>query len=451
MKPLRITYLLTAIAIAGWPHLAGADAVTDWNANAGEIAKAAVISPAQDPFHESRIYAMVHIAIHDALNAIDRRSRPYAFDGHAPGASADAAVAAAAHGVLVAELPGIPDVFAAAVPGAVALADAYYADALAAIPDGPAKSDGISIGQQAADSIVALRTGDGADAEFLDFAFPEGTAPGEYRFTEGLPFAAAPAWGDVTPFVLNHAAQFRPPPPYAVSCGQPSPDLHSGRCEKYAEDLYEVQVLGGNDATGHDRTPDQTEIALFWIESSPLSWNRLARDLSTANGLDSWENARLFGILNTAMADGYIGSMETKYHYRYWRPETAIRTASSDGNPWTVEDTLWTPLTPTPPIPDYDSAHAVEGASAAEAFRQFFGTDLMAFDVCSLSLPDPDTHCGGPAEIRRSFSSFSDAARENGESRILVGYHFRLAVEMGLEHGRKIGARAAQLYFKPLN
>jgi len=451
MKAQILTALTFSAVVSATPQAAGADAVTDWNEKAGNAAIAACISPAANPFHESRMYAMVHIAVHDALNAIQRRSRPYAYDGlAAPGASPEAAVAAAARGVLVAEIPGIPqDVFPFAFCGGPAIAgvEAEYAAALAAIPEGAARDAGIAAGEAAAAAIVALRQGDGSDTPFLAFDFVEGTEPGEYRFTPGTPFAAAPGWGEVNPFVLQDAAQFRPRPPFAVSCGQPSPDMHAGSCKKYAADLNDVKAYGAR--TGSARSADETQIATFWIESSPLAWNRLGRDLSGEAGLDLWENARLFGYLNIGLADGYIASLDTKYHYNFWRPVTAIHNGDTDGNPDTVGDPAWQPLVDTPPVPDYDSAHAVEGAVAAEVFRQYFGTDAWSFTTCSRSLPDPNEHCGGPAEVRRAYTTFSQAARENGRSRVLNGFHFQDAVNQGLKHGKKIGAAAVRGYFKP--
>ena len=126
---------------------------------------------------------------------------------------------------------------------------------------------------------------------------------------------------------------------------------------------------------------------MFWLESSPLQWNRIARTLSVSRRLDRWQSSRLFALLDMAMADGYIGSFDTKYDYRYWRPVSAIRAADADGNPATSADPTWTPLEPTPPIPDYDSGHAVEGAAAAEVLARFFGSDRAAFSICSYTLP----------------------------------------------------------------
>ena len=218
---------------------------------------------------------------------------------------------------------------------------------------------------------------------------------------------------------------------------------------RYAADFAEVKRLGGDGVTTpSDRTAEQTEIALFWVESSPLQWNRIARNVSTSSRLDPWAQARLFGLLNMALADGYIGSFETKYLYNYWRPVTAIRQAGSDGNPRTSADPTWTPLVPTPPIPDHDSAHSVEGGAAAQVLRRFFGTDRIAFRTCSLTLP-PGSTCTDPAPVTRSYDSFSEAADENGLSRILVGFHFRNAVQDGIEHGRKIGARAVDRFLRP--
>jgi hypothetical protein len=432
---------LSLCALSAWPRAAEADAVIDWNANAGKAAIAACISPADDPLHESRLYAMMHLASHDALNAIDRRSRPYALDMQAPPtASPAAAVTAAARDVAVPLLGQLPFPFPqACIDAGIASVEADYAAALGAIPDGTAKAQGIDVGKAAAATILALRAADGSDTPLLDFAYPQGTSPGEYRFTPGFAFVFAPGWADVTPFVLHHSSQFRAAPPYAVTS------------HKYTADFNEVKALGGDDITTPSaRTAEQTEIALFWIESSPLQWNRIARAVSTDEGLDLWENARLFGLLNVALADGYIGTFESKNHYNFWRPVTAIQLADSDGNPQTAADATWTPLRPTPPITDHDSGHSVEGAAAAEVLKEFFGTDDIGFEACSLTLA-PGSTCNDVAPVFRSYSSFSQAAEENGLSRILVGFHFRHAVEEGLKHGRKIGNRAVNLFLQPVH
>jgi PAP2 superfamily len=416
------------------------NAVTAWNESAAKAALAACIAPLDDPLHESRMYAMAHVAIHDALNAIDRRSEPYAYDARAKRpASKTAAVAAAARDTLVPALRRLPPPFTqGCIDAGVAGVESDYAASLDAIPDGPRKQRGLAIGHAAAAAIVAVRAADGADTTLLDFDFPQGTAPGEWIFTPGSPFAAAPAWGRVTPFALEDATQYRPGPPDELESSQ------------YAADLNEVKALGGDGVTTPSaRTPEQTEIALFWWESSPLAWNRIARTLATAQRLDSWESARLFGLLNMALADGYIATFDTKYHYRYWRPVSAIHAADADGNPATRADPTWTPLRPTPPIPDYDSGHSVEGGAAAAVLRRFFATDHMTFTTCSLTLPT-GSRCNDSAPVSRSYSRFSQAAEENGLSRILIGFHFRKAVSEGIAHGRLIGRLAAQRFLRPM-
>ena len=416
------------------------DAVSVWNANAGDAALAACIAPTGNPLHESHMYAMTHVAIHDALNAIDRRYQPYAFFGHASRrASTDAAVATAARDVLVPVLGQIPAPFPqACIDAAIASVEADYEAALEAIPDRPAKRKGVNVGAKAAAAILALRADDGSDTPLIDAAYPQGDEPGEYRFTPGTPFAFAPGWGDVTPFVLRRSSQFRADAPYDVTE------------DAYTEDFVEVKSLGGNGTTTpSDRTAEQTEIALFWVESSPLQWNRIGRIVAADEGLDLWEQARLFGLLNMALADGYVGSFETKYLYNFWRPVTAIQLGATDGNPDTIADPTWMPLVTTPPIPDHDSAHSVEGGAAAQVFKRFFGTDLIGFETCSLTLPAGST-CNDASSVTRSFTSFSQAADENGLSRILVGFHFRNAVEDGIEHGRRIGNRAVNLFLRPV-
>jgi hypothetical protein len=438
--------LVRRVAAAGKPASlaspAGGDAVTLWNANAGVAATAACLAPLNNPLHESRIYAMMHVAIHDAVNAIDRRSRPYALDVQAEaGASPDAAVAAAARDVLVALIAQLPLELhtQACIDAGVTSAEAAYAAALAAIPDGQAKAQGIAVGRAAAAAVLHLRADDGAVGPFLNFACPQDTDPGEYQCTPGTPFIVFEEWENVTPFVLHHSSQFRPGPPYAVDRN------------KYTADFNEVKSLGGDDVTTPSaRTVDQTEIALYWWESSPLKWNRIARIVSADQGLTLWENARLFGLLNMALADGYIAMVDSKNHYNYWRPITAIRAADTDGNPDTTSDPTWTPLRPTPPNQDYVSGHAIEGGAGAEVLKQVFGTDQIPFEDCSETLP-AGSSCSEATPVLRSYTSFSQAAAENAYSRILIGFHFRKSVEAGTDYGRKIGQRAANLYLRPVH
>ena len=344
----------------------------------------------------------------------------------------------AARDVLVAVIATLPE-SATCVAAGIADVNASYAVALAAIPAGPARTNGVVLGQAAAAAILALRANDGSDIEWLDFGYPQSTEPGVWRFTpDGPPLAFAREWGKVTPFVLKDSSQFAPQRPYHLAS------------KKYAADYNEIKRLGGDvTTTPSDRTDDQTQIGLFWIESSPFAWNRLARAISADRGFELWENARLFALLNLAMADGYIASWEAKYRYNFWRPITAIRLGDTDGNPDTEAEADWTPLQPTYPMPDHDSGHAVQGGVAAEILKQVFGTDNIAFTACSMTLPAGQT-CDDPTPVLRPYSSFSQAANENSVSRIYIGIHFRRAVEEGEQHGRQIAAYAVHQFLKPV-
>jgi hypothetical protein len=430
-----------ATAVAEADVGAPVDAVTQWNANAGAAATAACLAPTNNPLHESRMYAMAHIAIHDALNDIVRRAKSYAYDGpQRPGASPEAAVAAAARTAMVAAINDQTAPFdGACISAGVARVQADYAAALAEVPNGPAKDAGVALGEAAAAAIIAERVGDGSDTLLVDPAYPQGQRPGEYVFTPGTPFAFAPGWAHVDPFALPTARLFGPGNPFPL------------RSTRYAADVNEVKALGGDGVTTPSaRTVDQTEIALFWVESSPLAWNRIARTVSASQGLDAWENARLFALLNMALSDGYVGSFHTKYDKNFWRPVTAIQHADTDGNPATTPDPTWTPLVTTPPIPDFDSAHSVEGGAAAAVMAAFFGTDDIAFDACSLTLPAGGT-CADESPVLRSYDSFSAASKENGVSRIYVGFHFRDAVTTGIRHGERIGRFVVHTQLRPVH
>jgi hypothetical protein len=434
--PTRAAPATPAVAVGG-------DAVLTWNEITAEATVRSGIAPLFDPLHESRIYAMVHIAVHDALNGIQRRSRPYAIDlRRLPGASPEAAVATAAHDVLVAVLDELPPEFADGIQPAVDYVNGQYSGALAAIPKDAARRQGVALGRAAAAAVVASRVDDGADTPFFDKT-AIAPAPGHFQWVQGADFNVAPGWADVTPFVMARPAQFRPRPPVSLTS------------TKYADDFNELKSLGSIASTTRDA--NQTEAAIFWFEASPMRWNRIARTVSAGRGLDLWANARLFGLLNISLADGYIGNWESKRHYDRWRPETAVRRADTDGNPHTTADPGWTPLWGSSgATPEYDSGHTIEGAAAAVVLANVFGTDAVPFDVCSYSFmkpdgkPDTEKNCGGPKAVVRHFLSFSHAADENGLSRIWIGWHFRNAVEAGHKHGAQIANRALSRYFRPV-
>ena len=389
---------------------ARADAVTDWNI----AATTAAAAPFVGGVPQGRIFAMTHAAIHDALNAIDRRYQPYAFDVKAdPNASPEAAVAAAAHDVLVHEVRSVQQ----------PMLDSAYADSLSGIPDGAAKDAGIAIGKAAAAAIIALRSSDGSQAPM---PYTPGSGPGVWIPTppDFLP-AGVPGWGKVIPFGLRSGAQFR----------LKAPEYFDLTSEAYTADYEEVKSIG--EVNSPIRTEDQSKIAQFWYEGSQQGWNRLTRMFLAQHDLDLelWETARLFALLNFAVADAYIAHFDTKYFYNFWRPVTAIRAGDTDANDDTVADPDWTSYLVTPAIPDYPSGHSTAGAAAAVVLTRFFRHDERPFTTTSGGL-----YPG----ITRGFEPFWDAAVENANSRVYAGIHFRT------DHGRtSIGRAGGPLRLHP--
>jgi hypothetical protein len=387
-----------------------ADVVLEWNQAMTDYAAPLSGMGALGPNVETRAYAMAHIAMLRAIERVGERERR--------SASPAAAAAQAAHDVLVHEFPA-----------GTASFDSLLATQLAAIPESQAKARGISIGAGAAARMIAARANDGSAN--ADGPYTPGTDPGDYQFTppfDGPPFngfAAGVNWSAVTPFALKSGDQFRAPPPYSVT------DL------EYTFDLNEIKALGSAGSTA--RTDNQTQLAIFWYESSGLGWNRIARTLASAQGRDLRANAKVFAALNTALADGYIASFDSKYTYNFWRPITAIRRAGNDGNDLTAADPAWQPLLLTPPVPDYPSGHAAVGAAAATVLIAFFGDekDFTLSSTMSTAFPFVGA---------RTFHRISDAAKENATSRMLVGIHFRLACTKGYEQGVRIGTWVANQF-----
>jgi len=433
---LRISplLLLCGLVLVAGSAPARADEMADWNVIAIDVLSLA----GHNNIVMTRGLAMAHLAAHDALNAIDRRYEPYLYDRRAePGAAADAAVAAAMREVLLGALPGFgaPEQHAKAKERL----EAAYVAALAKVADARAKQDGIAVGQAAAAAMMTLRKSDGATATV---AYVPGTPPGQWRphpnpVPANPPIADAaaaagnlpamlPQWGQLMPFTMRAPWQFRLPPP---------PTLTS---ELYTRDYNEVKRLGGKQSTA--RTADQSEMARFWYEGSPQGWNRIARIIAAKRGLDRWEHARLLGLLNAVVADGYIAGADTRYLYNFWRPITAIRAGDSDGNDATAPDPAWETFMNTPPLPEYPSTHSVCGGAAATVMARFFGMDQMSFSMTS----------GPPfTGITRTFKNFSEAQEENGASRVYSGIHFRNSTVAGITQGEQIGRQAFAQYLQP--
>jgi hypothetical protein len=378
------------------------DQVIQWNRTLLQILQTPGAQPAT--IHPTRSMAIVHLAIYDAVNAIVGGHAAYLVL-HAPrSASPEAAAAAAAHTTLL-----------ALFPNQHAVIDAKFQDSLSQIGGGAHVSQGIRVGIEAANAILAARADDGADG--TPPVFVPASGPGEYQLTP--PSFQPPVfthWANVRPFALETGDQFRPPPPPAVT--------HP----RYTADFDEVRSLG--ELNSGTRTAEQTDIGRFWGAAPVQSvWNQIAQlaGLSFENSLK--QNARLFALLDTSIADGVIALYDSKYTHHRWRPITAVRAGDLDGNPDTAGDPNWTPLAMTALDPSYVGAHAEISQSAATILGDFFGTDRLDFSLTNPTLPN----------IVRTFQSFSQAADEAAASRIYAGQHFRYDEDAGQALGDEVG------------
>ena len=396
---------------AGAVEPAPADAVIAWNANA----QAAIIATAgQGPTVAYLHLAMVQGAVYDAVNAIEGGYQPYlgAPAVADPGDSSPAAVATAAYRVLVTLFP----------TQQVTL-DGQLAASLALIPDGPAKTGGIEVGEATAAAMLAARTNDG---RFTQFTVVEGFGPGQWRRTPPLfVFEPAPWVGNVRPFLVPSAAGLRSEGPKALTS------------VTYTRDFKEVKAVGS--LTSTLRTADQTDAALFWQANGAGLFNAIFRQLADTQDLDIAEAARMFAMANLAGADGAIGCWNDKYYWNFWRPVTAIREAGTDGNAQTVPDPNWTPLFATPPFPEHPSGHSCISSAVVATLQEFFGTDKMSFSTFS-------TFSG----TTRGFDRFSTAIKEIIDARVWAGIHFRTADTQGAALGRKVAEFLDENYFQPV-
>ena len=391
--------------------------VLQWNRTLLAIVRTPGAQPAT--IHPARSFAILHAAIYDAVNAIDRTHRPYLvrLSGVSRDASQEAAASAAAHEVLVALYPA----FKAAL-------DSQLQQSLAEIPDGNDKVEGIRIGQTVADRILALRANDGSNAPPIPYVF--GAAPGDYQSTPPN-FPPQPQfthWSRVTPFALERASQFRPGPPPALTS------------DAYSDAFNQIKSLGIANST--TATADEALTGKFWNGAIQNYWNEIAQTASLAHSLTTAQNARLFALLNLSFADDVIAFYDAKYTYNFWRPVTAIRAADTDNNPETLADPNWLPeVGKTAPDPSYPGAHGVISASGAEVLISFFERDRFDFNVTSEVLPG----------VERSFTSISAAAEEATLSRIFGGQHFRFDLSVGNRLGRDVADFVFDNFLTPVH
>jgi hypothetical protein len=397
--------ICAALAIAALNGVVRADVVTDWNRIMGQTVLAAKTSP----LVTTRVVAIVHAAVFDAVNGIERRYTPIHVPPSAPpGASQRAAAIQAAYATLVALYPTQKDAL-----------DAQRTASFQAITDDGDFEDsqsiarGIAWGQTVADAIIVWRNTDGFTPPPPPFL--GGNAVGEWRPTPpGFLPGAGPQFATMTPWVIVAPDQFRPAGAAALASIQ------------YAADFNEVKAIGSSTST--IRTAFQTEVALFWAGNTALFWNRIAQTMAARNQTSLSENARLFAVLNLAMADAAIACWDGKYTYVFWRPITAIRLADTDGNPATDPDPNWTPLIVTPNFPEYPSGHATVSPAAAVVLQASFG-DSGPFTLDSDVLPG----------VLHSFNSFAAAADEAFVARIYGGIHFRTSCRDGHQVGVAVG------------
>jgi hypothetical protein len=393
------------------------------------------------PTRSSRAFAIVHIAMFDAINAVRQQYPSYSGIAPAPsGTSEDTAVAQAAHDTLVSLYPQQASVL-----------DQLLAQDLARVPDSDGKANGVQAGQRAAAAILALRANDGAEAPdpVVGVDYIPSIEPGMWRPdpVSNSPLAVGAYWGKVLPFVVPSVDAFKAPPPPALTSAA------------YTEAFNEVKRLGGDGiTTPTERTPEQTLIGIFWgydatpfVGTRPRQYNQVAVTIARQRTTDALEMAHLLAMVNAAIADSCMVAWYDKYGDEFWRPVTAVREAGTDGNPDTQADPTFTPLgSPatnapgmpnfTPPFPGYPSGHAVLGSATFEILRSFYGTDQIAFTLVSdeLNGVNRDNHGNVRPLVPRSFATLTDAEQDNGVSRVYLGVHFRFDVDNGMAVGRRV-------------
>jgi hypothetical protein len=404
---LKRTILLVIMASCVWTTSVSADVISDWNETAVGVVTARQVPPPQ----AERIMAMVHVAMFDAVNAIERRYQPVIARVPSPmTASSEAAAATAAGTVLVGLYPEDAEI------------NATMAAYLAAVPSSEAKSAGIRLGETVAAQVLAARAEDGSQAP--DAYRPKAKA-GVYIPTA---LTVGSTWPHVKPFVLTSASQFRPQPPIPFGSDQ------------WAVDYNEIKLLGA--CTSSQRSARQNEDARFWLTPGPVIYYPLVRQLATAKKLDLVDSARFMALVALARNDAFVAVFDAKYHYEFWRPITAIRNGDIDENPNTERDATWQPIDNTPMHPEYPCAHCIMVGTIASVVEQLFGTA----DVPEVTLTSPSA----PGVTHR-WTNMWTLTEEVSQARIWAGFHYRFSTKVGQDMGRKIGQYVVDNAIRPAN
>ena len=387
---------------------ARADVITDWNRIALSVAASSGSPPAY------RDMALVNVAMFQCVNTIEPRYEPFkAKLAPAPEASKEAAAAVAAARLLARLHPE-------AAPKVEAELKQYLEKAADRAPGPAALSAGTALGEKVAALVWDMRATDGADA--ADSYRPRAT-PGKYVATAPVAF---PMWPGVVPFTMKDGSQFRPGPPLELKSAE------------WAENYNEIKQYG---KASKKRTPEQLEVARFWLNTGPGTTFPIALQLAAAKGLDVNESARLFALLAMASSDAIVAVYDAKYHYEFWRPVTAIRNGDRDGNPKTERDATWEPIGPTPMHPEYPCAHCIISAAAGTVLQSVFGTGVLPeFSLTSPTAPG----------VTRRWTRIEDYMAEPSNARIWAGIHYRFSTVVGEDMGRKIGDQAVKTYLRPL-
>ncbi|MDA9544105.1 hypothetical protein ACM43_05970 [Bradyrhizobium sp. CCBAU 45321] len=374
---------------------ARADVIMDWNAKADAIAAEKKVLPVP----QARTMSMLHVAMFEAVNAIDRRYTPYKLDLVSDrSTSKEAAAAAAAYNILLTIYPDQKS----------ALDTALHAS-LSGIPDTEGKANGIELGTMAASGVIALRRNDGSDVQETYRPY---TGPGAYVPTV-VPIGTTV--GAMTPWVMTSVSQFRPAPPPALDS------------EIWTRDVNEIRELGARNST--TRTAEQTAIGRAWFLVGPPSFNPIVRQVALAKNMDVVDCARLFALAEIAGNDAIVAVLDAKYHYNFWRPMTAIRNADITHNPKTPREPSWLPLGETPMHPEYPCAHCIVSAAVSTVLRSIAGDEVGELTMTSPTAPG----------VTRKWTKLQDYSDEVSNSRIYAGFHYRFSTEVGKDMGRKIG------------
>ncbi len=417
-KPITLGLLsVLMVSVLFGSAAARADVVLDWNTIAVNTAVANKINP----YAQARYAAIVQLAVFEAVNAITGEYQPYLGTITAPpGASAEAAAIEAAYQVLSTYFPASQTTL-----------DADRTNSLASIPNGQAKIDGIATGDAAAAAMIALRANDGSSPP--QFYTPGPPIPGAWQATPSCPVVNGVAvgvgfqWQNVTPFGIPNAGDFLLGPPPALTSNE------------YAKAYNEVMTVGSLDST--ERPQDRANVALFYAASSPAQvFNQAAVQVEQQQGGSLSENARALALINMAMNDSLVASFLNKYHYIFWRPETAIHGGDTDGNPKTVGDPSWAPFIVTPCFPSYPSNHGSAGNGAAEVLRRLYGEAGQSITLTNPAVPN----------IVLQYTSFKQITDDISDARVYGGIHFRTDQEAGADLGRVIGTVVYKNNLRPV-